>query len=206
MNIRFLPLIFFACISCSEPDDDNNYSSSFEDVRIDTIVKIERDTVYLEKVNKNTTSPYFIYERLPWWFNETELLSMEDLSFKGKYQFDNRLNPMYLESDFNGDKILDLAIPILEKKSNKLGIAIIHGGTNKTYIVGAGHQIAEGFTDDMAYMGIWRINRKKENEPGIDATEPLVIQNNSISIEASEIGGGLIYWNGKAYQYFHQSC
>ena len=66
--------------------------------------------------------------------------------------------------------------------------------------------------DDQDYIDIWSINRERENEPGIEEETGngkdgiLILENPSIGIAKSELGGGLIYWNGNEYAYFHQTC
>lgn len=153
---------------------------------------------------------YYILERLPLGFDYEKL--MPKLRLKQKYLFDLRMNPMYLEADFNGDGYLDLAIPIQEERTDKKGFAIIHGNTNEIFILGAGKEMVNGLSDDQSYIDGWRINREKTNPPGVEeetgnGTEgELLLENNSIEIFKSEVGGGIIYWNGKTYAYFHQTC
>lgn len=153
---------------------------------------------------------YFILERLPEWFIKDNPLN--GLELKDNYIFDNRMNPLYLEADFNGDGIFDIAIPIKNKTNESLGFAIIHGKTNEIFIIGAGTKIKNALSDNLDYVDIWKINRKKINEPGLEentGTEEkgeLILKNPSMQIEKSELGGGQIYWNGKEYAYFHQTC
>ena len=80
--------------------------------------------------------------------------------------------------------------------------------TNEVFIVGAGKKPKNGLidSDDMKYRDHWKINRNKENLPGVDNDEPLILDNPSIELKTSEVGGGLIYWDGKEYAYFHQTC
>ena len=65
-----------------------------------------------------------------------------------------KLNPFYLESDINGDKVLDIALCVQEKETKKNGILIIHGKTLGTFIIGAGNKFA--------YVRLIRILMKKE--------------------------------------------
>lgn len=163
------------------------------------------DTVYIERKIPDAGIEFYIQERLPEWFLETELLN--GLVLNEKYKFDNRFNPLYLETDFNGDEIIDIAIPIFEIKTKKKGFAIIHGKTKETYIIGAGTDVKNGLSDDMNYINLWKINRKQKNKPGVDNNnKPLIIKNNSLEIIKSEVGSGIIFWNGTEYEYFHQTC
>lgn len=137
---------------------------------------------------------------------------INQLIINKSYKIENRLNPLYLEADFNGDGILDIAIPIYEINTNKKGIVIIHGKTFEVYILGAGKSFKNSLGDDQSYIDIWRVNHKKENKPGVEEETGngengiLILENPSIEIEKSELGSGQIYWNGKEYAYFHQTC
>lgn len=157
--------------------------------------------------NEMNDEKYVILESLPDWVNSTEVIS--DYKIKDKYSLDPRLNPFYLEEDFNGDGILDIALPIKEIISKKVGFAIIHGGKNEVYIVGAGKTIKNGLDDDPSYIDVWKLNRERENT-GTDTDEqgdlietaPVFINQPSIHILKTEQGG----WNGKEYEYLHQTC
>lgn len=195
-------LIFISFFSCNQ----NNRKNKTTRIVRDTIKVIEKvtDTVYIEKKIPDAGVEFYIQERLPEWFLETKLLN--GLILEKKYKFDNRFNPLYLETDFNGDGIIDIAIPIFEIKTEKNGFAIIHGKTKEVYIIGAGTEVKNGLSDDMNYINLWNINRKRKNEPGVDNDKPLIISNNSLEIRKSEVGGGIIFWNGTEYEYFHQTC
>jgi len=176
------------------------------------ITKKVIDTVYVEKKSENEfyKSEFFIYERLPDWFLKTKILN--GIKLKNDFKLDNRLNPFYLEADYNGDGNIDIAIPIIEIKTEKVGFAIIHRKTNDIYIIGAGTKVKNGLSDDMSYIDIWKVNREKINEAGLEENTgsgkkgELIIENASLQIEKSEVGGGQIYWNGNEYAYFHQTC
>lgn len=174
------------------------------------------DTVIIGLRNRpeDQVSEYYFQERLPNWIVRSEVLNGTIL--KGDYELDSRMNPLYFESDFNGDGLIDIAVPIKQFESNKLGFAIIHQGTNDTFIIGAGTKVKNGLIDfdDLSYIDIWKINRKRINSGNIDDEEGIeeqksievIIENNSINISKSESGGGLIYWNGVEYEYLHQGC
>jgi len=212
MNRLIIILTLGLLISCNSKIDTQEKSETI--IVHDTIKITERviDTIYVEKPDFNglSNSDFYIQERLPNWFLELDILKGK--KFKKDYEIDNRLNPLYLEADFNGDDIIDIAIPIKQSKSQKVGFAIIHGQTNEVFIIGAGTPVKNGLSDDMSYIDIWKVNRLKSNEPGldengdIDKNGPLILENPSMQLEKSEVGGGQIYWNGKGYVYFHQTC
>lgn len=148
---------------------------------------------------------------LPDWLFEEKIILNSKINTK--YEIDLRLNPNYLSEDFNGDTFKDIAIPIKETQTGKLGFAIIHGNTKEIYIVGAGKMIKNALDDDLNYIDNWTINQEKEvtgfyeDENGeLLETDPISLKSPSISIEMTELGGGLIFWNGTAYEYLHQTC
>ncbi|MBI1288089.1 MAG: hypothetical protein GC178_11005 [Flavobacteriales bacterium] len=103
--------VFTSCNSQHDPTPaDNNDKPK---VIHDTVEIVKRvvDTIYLDQQETNdlSKSEFYIQERLPEWFLETGLLN--GLQIGSQYEFDNRLNPLYLEADFNGDNNLDIAIP-----------------------------------------------------------------------------------------------
>ena len=199
-------LILFSCTT-------NNQTTN-ADVDRDTVIinQKQTDTVFIESynINEKEGSEYFILERLPNWFVETNLLN--GLKIKDQFVLDNRMNPLYLEADFNGDGDFDIAIPIRNIDSHKVGFAIIHGKTNEIHIIAAGKKVKNALSDDMNYIDIWKINRNEIYEAGLEENTgtgtkgELILKNPSLQIEKSELGGGLIYWNGMEYAYFHQTC
>lgn len=199
-------------ISCSSQKEGKNAESS--QIITDTIRYVETrvDTIYVDRFDESDYrgTDYYILERLPDRFFESELI--DDLTISNEYKIENRLNPLYLEADFNGDGHLDIAFPIRQINSDKVGFAIIHGVTNDIHIIGAGTQIINGLSDNMSYIDIWKVNRDTTNGPGLEENTgagekgELILENPSLLIEKSEVGGGLIYWNGKEYAYFHQTC
>ena len=168
-------------------------------------------SVSQDQQNEVDQEKYVILESLPDWVNSAEIIS--DYKIKGKYLLDPRLNPFYLEEDFNGDGILDIALPIKEISSDKLGFAIIHGGKQEMFIIGAGTLIKNALDDDQSYIDVWKLNREKENigtevddKGDLIETQPVLLNNPSINILKTELGGGLIFWNGTEYEYLHQTC
>lgn len=212
MNRLIIILTLGLLVSCNS--NIENKETTENQIDQDTIRITERivDTVYVDKSEKEDFSKteFYIQERLPEWFLKMKLL--DGLKIHKEYELDNRLNPLYLEADFNGDGNIDIAIPIKQKKTDKVGFAIIHGQTNEIFIIGAGTEVKNGLSDNMSYIDIWKVNREKNNEPGldengdVDKNGPLILMNPSMQVEKSEVGGGQIYWNGTEYIYFHQTC
>jgi hypothetical protein len=200
----FVLLIIMVLFSCQE-----NKSNQ----KVDNLTTIDdkSDTIIVTKKSDYiTNSEPSIAERLPDWVLKSNVIN--EFTINKTYKIENRMNPLYLEEDFNGDGNLDVVVPIFEKNNNKKGFAIIHGKTFQVFILGAGKLFKNALGDDQDYIDIWSINRGKENEPGVDEETGngeegiLILENPSIEIAKSELGGGLIYWNGNEYAYFHQTC
>jgi hypothetical protein len=214
MKTIFTDIIAFSVImaSCTAKDCPEDHVDAIVELHDSVEVELEPKSQF-EQYESSIISPdmeYYILARLPIGFDYEQL--MPKLRLKKKYLFDLRMNPMYLEADFNGDGFIDIAIPIKEESTDKKGFAIIHGNTNEIFILGAGKEMVNGLSDDQSYIDGWRINREKINPPGVEeetGTGPegeLLLENNSIEIFKTELGGGIIYWNRKTYAYFHQTC
>jgi actin-related protein len=184
---------------------------------IETKQENEQDTDHVN-INKEEKSSqdnedlaYKLQYNLPEWIFNSKIISKNTIL--EDYQIDSRLNPFYLEEDFNGDGNLDIALPIKHIKSGKVGFVIIHNKTNAINIIGAGKLVKNGLSDDLSYIDIWKINRKRKHlgtdidENGeLIETQPLLLDYPSIDIMKTETGGGLIFWNGEEYEYLHQTC
>lgn len=211
-NLMFATHIALICFlfSC-------NKTSEKKEIEQKPLPIVSADTIKTQTTDRDNSAMkldeqrYVILESLPDWVNASEIIS--DFKIKDKYLLDPRLNPFYLEEDFNGDGILDLALPVKEISSGKLGFAIIHGGKNEIFIVGAGKLIKNGLDDDQSYIDVWKVNREKENlgtdlddNGDLIESQPLLLEHTSINILKTELGGGIIFWNGKEYEYLHQTC
>ncbi len=74
-----------------------------------------------------------------------------DPLFTAHYFLTTRLNPFFLHSDFNGAGMLDVAVPLTQKKTGKEGIVIIHAGSADVVILGAGVKLWNG-GDDFSWL------------------------------------------------------
>lgn len=196
-------------LGCVNTDIDGTISSTDGQPMIarDTVEVVVRDTIFIQE-DEELSNEFFISPRLPWWTRSHSAL--KGIIIKDKYIIQSRLNPFYLEEDFNGDGTMDLAVAIKEIEGEKLGFAVLHGGKDECFILGAGVAFENGLSDDLDYVDIWGVNRDKVNEPGLDGEggglDTLYLNNPAIRIEKSDLGGGTIYWKGNQYVYFHQSC
>ncbi len=109
---------------------------------------------------------------------------------ENEYSLRTDVNPFYLKGDFDGDKKLDYAINVVERKTNKTGIVIYHTGTGKYFILGAGKPFNGRHPgDDFSMMDAWKVTADKDKK--ID----MILK---IKTESSS---GLIYWTGQEYKW-----
>jgi len=138
---------------------------------------------------KNDERKTFVFEsNLP-----TELRDLYEQKIKPAYAIRTDLNPFYLKGDFDGDKIQDYAISVVEKKSDKKGILIYHSGTKTNFLLGAGKQFNERHPgDDFWWMDAWTVTRTGPKSKS---------KGESILVIKTESSSGLIYWTGIEYKW-----
>ncbi len=120
-----------------------------------------------------------------------------------EYDLSFRINPSYLEGDFNGDGKMDVAVLVKERSTGKLGIAIVHGTTGKVTILGAGIGIGNG-GDDFEWMDSWQVYSKTRAAHAAGETSVPHLRGDALLVEKSEAASALIYWNGKRYVWSQQ--
>ena len=118
-----------------------------------------------------------------------------------EYDVSFRVNPSYLHGDFNGDNKIDVAVLVKQRSAGKLGIAIIHGATDKVTILGAGVGIGNG-GDDFEWMDYWQVYPKDRATRETGETTVPRLRGEALLVGKSEAASALIYWNGKRYAWF----
>jgi len=116
-----------------------------------------------------------------------------------EYDVSFRVNPFYLDGDFNGDGKIDVAVLVKQGSTGKIGIAIIHSGKGKVTVLGAGNGIGNG-GDDFEWMDYWQLYPKGQTG---ETTAPR-LRGDALLVGKSEAASALIYWNGKRYMWFQQ--
>ncbi len=119
------------------------------------------------------------------------------------YDVSFHLIPSYLQGDFNGDGNFDVTVLVKQRATGKLGIAIVHGGTGKTTILGAGTAIGNS-GDDFAWMDSWQVYAKSRAAHAASETNVLRLRGDALLVSKIEAASALIYWNGKRYVWSQQ--
>jgi hypothetical protein len=120
-----------------------------------------------------------------------------------------------LKGDFNGDNKTDFASIVENKNNQKTGVIIIHNSSNKeSFVFGAGKEV-DNMTD-LNWIEIFKTIPKGEivapelvdeetgDLLGTDESQNFKLIGNGIYMSVTEThGGGIIFWNGKEYQWYH---
>ena len=91
--------------------------------------------------------------------------------------------------DFNGDNRPDVAILVKEKSSKKLGIIVVHFGSNDYFVLGAGKKVGNG-GDDFQWMSNWAVKRKGKVGQATDDKSPPYLKVESLYVEKAESASG----------------
>jgi hypothetical protein len=120
-----------------------------------------------------------------------------------EYDLSFHLSPSHLEGDFDGDGKMDVAVLVKQRSTGKLGIAIVHGTSEKVKILGAGIGIGNG-GDDFEWMDSWQVHSKTRAAHAASETNVPHLRGDALVVEKSEAASALIYWNGKRYVWSQQ--
>lgn len=120
-----------------------------------------------------------------------------------------------LIGDFNGDNKTDFASIVKNKTNQKTGVLIIHNSdSQESFVFGAGKEINQ--MTDLNWIEVFEtlpkgeivsptlVDKETGDIIGQDEGENFKLIGNGIymSVEESH-GGGIIFWNGKEYKWYH---
>jgi hypothetical protein len=113
------------------------------DNRFETLVECARDV----SSNQDAGVPDSIWRIA----SDAGLDSVYAISLRMQY-------PPYLDGDFDGDDVKDAAVLVEHRATGKLGVAIVHRGTRRVSILGAGSGSAG--PDDLSWIDRWDLYHK----------------------------------------------
>jgi len=116
------------------------------------------------------------------------------------YELSFQVKPLHVRGDFNGDGKADVAVIVKQNSTGKLGIAIVHGVTDKVIVLGAGTAIGNG-GDDFEWMDSWEVYSKDRAIAGRSVPK---LHGDALLVSKREAASALIYWNGKRYIWLQQ--
>lgn len=128
----------------------------------------------------------------------------EQEKIKSSFEINAMMNPFYLRGDFDGDQKIDYAVTVVERKTGKKGLIIYHPTSKNYFLIGAGVELTTRPGDDYGWMDAWEVFSKKEVEKGVDETATIKLKGDAILVLKLESSSGLIYWDGKKYQWYQQ--
>jgi len=123
---------------------------------------------------------------------------------KSLFEINTGMNPFYLRGDFDGDKTADYALAVIERKTRKKGIIIFHSVSKNYFVVGAGKGLSTRSGDDYEWMNAWEVYDKREPELGVGEAGKIKLKGEAILVQKLESSSGLVYWDGKEYQWYQQ--
>ena len=112
------------------------------------------------------------------------------------------INPFFLTGDFDGDHQTDIAIRVKNRRSNKIGVLIVHSKTSQHFILGAGSPTKQG--DDLGWFDMWTLIPKTRLKSPYEDKQ-VSTMGDAIQLDKSESAGGVFYWDGKKYEWFQVS-
>ena len=124
------------------------------------------------------------------------------------------LKPVLLQADFNGDGKTDVALPVTRRQTGSRGLVILHQGQAGAHIIGTGAAKAPDILRaDFEWAGYWQLYTKPstvenlfEKNGDMAGSRTVRLLRPAIEVGQDELGGGLIYWDGRRYVWIHQTC
>ena len=131
-------------------------------------------------------------------------------SYSKTHEIVIHLNPYYVQGDFNGDRKLDTAFFVRERKSGKIGIIVFHGGTNHLFQIAAGKNnwhiwSDENGGDNFNSINFWYVVRRGPVPRGDFEGPPPKLKGDAFILGEDGKGDFLVYWDGRQYAMYGQS-
>lgn len=135
------------------------------------------------------------FDNLPRWVKPI----LEKSEVANKHLILNEQNPFYLESDFTGDKIDDIALMCINKVDSTAGVLIINKGKNVVHVIGCGGQTVLG--SNLSWVKRWFVYREKiaVNSGG---KKKLTFKYPALELVYSDNTSMIIYWKKNKYKTF----
>ena len=146
--------------------------------------------------------------REPTWQEQQNLPSwatpaFDDTRFASTYALSTRMNPYFLQGDFNGDGRLDVAVLIGHKTTAQQGIAVVHAGTPNAIVLGAGREIGNAGAD-FSWLDAWSLYERKAISPSARGKNSPALRGDALLVQKLESASALLYWDGAAYRWHQQ--
>jgi hypothetical protein len=129
-----------------------------------------------------------------------------DAKLHTKYSVYTGIKPFFIAADLNGDRKLDAAVWVAERRTQKRGLAIFHRGNKRPIILGAGTPWEER-GDDFRYVDEWSVIRRGQpiSSGHDEGDEEVRLEADALMLRKSESASFAVFWNGKEYKSYQQS-
>ncbi len=114
-----------------------------------------------------------------------------------------RINPFFLTGDFDGDHHTDIAIWITNRKTEELGLVIIHAKSQRVFVIGAGNVTERG--KDLKGYDMWTLLPKGKVAKSPYEEHSVTLLGDALLLTESESASAMLYWNGKTYVWYQIS-
>ena len=150
--------------------------------------------------------------KVDWSLPEVVLQRFEEANLLDTYQLSDKINPFYLRGDFDGDGVPDYAILVEQKKTHKIGIAIVRSKAAAVEVLGTGGILVRAgagtgsyLVEDYNWMDAWQVQRKRtlevDDREGSDK-HPGPMVSEGLLVEKTESASAIIYFDGKRYRWY----
>jgi hypothetical protein len=115
------------------------------------------------------------------------------------YAVDDKLDPLYLRGDFDGDGKPDYAV--VANRGREQGIVVCRSGAAAPVVLGAG--VAFNYMKNLDFTA-WRVHLKSRRVTrGVGERRPPVLTGDALVLEW-ESASAIVYWNGKRFIWYQQ--
>jgi len=129
-----------------------------------------------------------------------------DAKLHTKYSVYSRINPFFITADLNGDRELDAAVWVTERRTRKVGLALFHRGGKRPIVLAAGTPWEER-GDDFRFVDQWSVIPRGErvNSGDDQGGEDVELKADALVLRKSESASFAVYWNGTEYKSYQLS-
>ena len=158
------------------------------------------------------TTGFANHEVMPVWF----VKAFQEQKLGAQYSLKMNAQPKFIYEDFNGDKIKDVVIQIIEVKSKKQGVLIMNGDSHhQAAIFGAGKKFTGEDFNDINWQSGWKLLKNYtayetifDKDGDIKGGKKTKLKYPALSIykleDGEEIAAVVIYWKGAKYVSIHE--
>jgi hypothetical protein len=121
------------------------------------------------------------------------------------YDASDRINPLYLRGDFDGDGKVDYAILIKRKSDGKLGFAVWLSSRENPIILGAGSRVEYGASlEDHLDFDSWRVSSPNRFDSSTSIEQPKGFRRDCIFVQKGEDASGIFFFKAGKFHWLQE--